>query len=71
MKQCNTAERVYQLLSNICVQVNSAEQITLQAAKAAATLEPEPTQHSKPTFVWAYIARHVWLFLIRLVCTDF
>jgi len=21
-----------------------------------ATLEPEPTQHSKPTFVWVYIA---------------
>ena len=30
-----------------------------------ATQEPEPTQHSKPTFVWAYIARHVWLHLIR------
>ena len=28
-----------------------------------ATLEPEPTQHSKPTFVWPYIARHVWLHL--------
>jgi hypothetical protein len=72
-KQCNTAERVYHLLSNtsICVQVNGAEQISLQAAKAAATLEPDPTQHSKPTYVWAYIARHVWLFLIRHVCPDF
>jgi hypothetical protein len=35
--------------------------------KAAATLETEPTQHSKPTFVWAYIARHMWLHLIRHV----
>jgi hypothetical protein len=33
-------------------------------AKAAATLEPESTQHSKPTFVWAYITRHMWLHLI-------
>jgi hypothetical protein len=32
MNECNTAERVYQLLSNICVQVKNAEQITLQAA---------------------------------------
>jgi len=24
-----------------------------------ATLEPEPTQQSKPTFIWAYIVRHV------------
>jgi len=71
MKQYNTAEWVYQFLSNICVHVNSAEQITLQATKAAATLEPELTQHSKPTFVCAYIARHVWLFLIRHVCPDF
>jgi len=22
-------------------------------------MEPEPTKHSTPTFVWAYIARHV------------
>jgi hypothetical protein len=34
------------------------------------TLEPEQTQQSKPTFVWAYIARHVWLLLIRHVCPD-
>jgi hypothetical protein len=25
-------------------------------AEDTATLEPEPTQHSKPTFVWVYIA---------------
>jgi len=37
----------------------------------ATTLEPEPTQQSKPTFVWAFIARHVWLLLIRHVCPDF
>jgi len=24
--------------------------------KGTATLEPKPTQHSKPTFVWVYIA---------------
>jgi hypothetical protein len=24
--------------------------------KGKATLEPEPTQHSKPTVVWVYIA---------------
>jgi len=30
---------------------------------SSATLEPEPKQHSKPTFVWAYVARHVWLHL--------
>jgi len=39
-------------------------------AKAAATLEPEPTQHSKPIFVWTYIAIYVWLYLIRHVCPD-
>jgi hypothetical protein len=32
-------------------------------SKATATLQPEPTQHSTPTFVWAYIARPVWLHL--------
>jgi len=36
---------------------------TVALCKAEATLEPEPTQHSKPTFVWTYIARHVWLHL--------
>ena len=30
--------------------------------KAVGTLQPEPTQHSKPTFVWAYIARRVGTF---------
>jgi hypothetical protein len=25
-----------------------------------ATMGPEPTQHSKPTFVWTYIDRHVY-----------
>jgi hypothetical protein len=35
----------------------------------AATLEPEPTKQRKP-FVCAYIARHVWLLLIRHVCLD-
>jgi len=34
-------------------------------------LQPESTQHNKPTFVWAYIAIHVWLILIRRVCPDF
>jgi len=38
--------------------------------KAGAKPEPEQTQHSKPTFVWAYIARHVWLHLTRHVCPD-
>ena len=28
----------------------------LLVPKGTATLEPEPTQHSKPTFVWVYIA---------------
>jgi hypothetical protein len=40
-------------------------------ALSTASLVPEPTQHSKPTFVWAYIARHVWLLLIRHICPDF
>ena len=35
----------------------------MPVAVRSATLEPEPTQHSKPTFVWAYIARHVLLHL--------
>jgi hypothetical protein len=39
-------------------------------SKAAATLEPEPTQHSKLTSVWAYIARHAWLLIIRHVRPD-
>jgi len=39
-------------------------------SKDTATLEPEPTRHNKPTFVWAYMARHVWLLLIRHVCPD-
>ena len=39
--------------------------------KTAATLKPEPTQHTKPTSVWAYIARHVLLLLIRHVRPDF
>jgi hypothetical protein len=26
-------------------------------SKGTAALEPEPTQHSKPTFAWVYIAR--------------
>jgi hypothetical protein len=38
--------------------------------KATATLEPKLTQQSKPTFVWAYIARQVWLLLIRHVCPN-
>jgi hypothetical protein len=25
-------------------------------SRCTVTLEPEPTQHSKPTFVWIYIA---------------
>jgi len=33
-------------------------------------MEPEPTQNSEPTFVWAYIARHVWLRLIRHFCPN-
>ena len=37
--------------------------------QATATLEPEQTQHSKPTFVWAYIARHVWLHLTLILLT--
>jgi len=41
------------------------------AVDGSATLEPEPTQHINPTFVWTYIARHVWLHLIRHVCPDF
>jgi hypothetical protein len=44
---------------------------TLFISKAAATLEPEPTQHSKLTFVVAYIARHAWLLVIRHVSPDF
>jgi hypothetical protein len=38
--------------------------------KGSVTFEPEPTQHSTQTFVWAYIARHVWLLFIRRVCPD-
>jgi hypothetical protein len=41
------------------------------ASEGMATLGPEPTQQSKPTFVWAYIARHVWLLLIPHICLDF
>ena len=37
-------------------------------SKGTTTLEQEPTQHSKPTVVWAYIARHVWLLLNRHAC---
>ena len=40
-------------------------------SEGMATLEPELTQHSKPTFVWAYITRHVWLLLIPHICPDF
>jgi hypothetical protein len=40
-------------------------------AYGKATLELEPTQHSKPTFVWTHIYRHLWLLLIRHVRPDF
>jgi len=30
--------------------------IFVKLSKGTATLEPELTQHSKPTFVWVYIA---------------
>jgi hypothetical protein len=40
-------------------------------SEGMATLEPEMTQHSKPTFVWTYIARHVWLLLIPHICSNF
>jgi hypothetical protein len=33
-------------------------------------LEPKPTPQSKPTFIWAYISRQVWLLLIRHVCPN-
>jgi hypothetical protein len=42
----------------------------IKPRKAAATLEPEPTQYIQPTFVWAYIARQVWLHLMRHVCPE-
>ena len=50
-----------------CVRAGVVRIISL---KAAATLEPEPTQHGKPTFVWAYIARLVWP-LLTLWRRDF
>jgi hypothetical protein len=36
--------------------------------KGMAILEPELTQHRKPTFAWAYIARHVATF--NLTCLS-
>jgi hypothetical protein len=39
---------------------NSGRQVRM-LRKSTATLDPEPTQHTKPIFVWAYIARHVCL----------
>jgi hypothetical protein len=36
-----------------------------------ATLKPEPTHDNKPTIVWTHISRHMWLLLIRHVCSDF
>jgi hypothetical protein len=43
-------------------------------SEGTATFQPEPTQHSKPTFVWAYISRRVATFnptcLFRLLPTT-
>ena len=56
---------------NISLVAFSAIPIGSTVYNGMATLQPEQTLDSKPTFVWAYISRHVWLLLIRHVCPDF
>jgi hypothetical protein len=56
---------------NISLVFVSADPSGRAVCNGTATLEPETTHDSKPTLVWTYISRHVWLRLIRHACSDF